>query len=958
MPTPSVSYMGEYPKVTYDGATMLYGSYTDADVTKVAQAIKQRMDTRPAGTRYLRFFGITEYLKLMSKNVIFLDDGVESLKDLFSALFKKMAEIGCPLDGVVLDIEYISMSSYYLSRNSTGTLDCYAKNKEIFAQIVKNPQYKKRIRPLLVEYGFPFWPNPEGNKSEIFSMYYDNKGADKNTLAQNIWNTVVRIHQNNYINEMCYEPLKAAYPDASLSDYQSSDGKAWLKIAGVGDDGVALTGGNSMKVGDTSTHSYYYTRPSANDFKNHKKVAGLNDAYFAPEPFTGLMYDINFTRYLYDSTDTKKISPWVANYNYIYTGDERASTGNTPYYTDLIYHLGMFNPQPFLHYGTKNNDDPASLENWDKISYILNDIITELNNLAGFADRKPISMPINWNSEYVLTGMYCNGRNLWRITPNTSAVNRNNFLVSKSDPTFSVNGQTITFPGGKILPEAVIKDNKGNEIGSVGYWVETKAGVTPVVTCDADRFAKYPSYLENFDSYANGTLTPEQMKEDYAWESKIGSGSSAKVENKALALTGDVRFRNIDAPGKITAGDSYAEQQTWEMTVTIPSGLSADAEIILLQYEGKGGAVDGGIKIKDGKLFYSDTSSESVEYQELTKLNPGTYTVRRVMNFSDSEHFTYDIYLLDSSGKEITNSNNIAASAFTSITSINFSTKKANKAVTVDNYKLYPSGLATDFELYDATTGKNILGDENDQARSSSTAYRLSWLNGTKVNKTVTVVAAIYEGGSLKAEKAVKTLTLKPGCDGIDTGVVEVKAGQSIHVYLKNGAHQDVTYSDPGATESGSKPEATESGNKATSATKATGSGSAATKATKVTAATTSKVTKVPTRASRATKATTPGQTVSAGETLSPDATAETVFFEETLTPEETLAPTEAVDTPKDETEGDNTLLFIVIAAVAVLAVAGGLTAILLKKKKPAAPTEAPTEELEEIDELNDDPEA
>ncbi|MBQ7329756.1 MAG: hypothetical protein IJX01_07625, partial [Oscillospiraceae bacterium] len=70
-----------------------------------------------------------------------------------------------------------------------------------------------------------------------------------------------------------------------------------------------------------------------------------------------------------------------------------------------------------------------------------------------------------------------------------------------------------------------------------------------------------------------------------------------------------------------------------------------------------------------------------------------------------------------------------------------------------------------------------------------------------------------------------------------------------------------------------------------------------------------------------------------------------------------TLAPTESTDVPTGETK-DNTVLIIVIAAVAVLAVAGGVTFFLLKKKKPAAPTEAPADEPEEIEELNDDPEA
>ena len=75
--------------------------------------------------------------------------------------------------------------------------------------------------------------------------------------------------------------------------------------------------------------------------------------------------------------------------------------------------------------------------------------------------------------------------------------------------------------------------------------------------------------------------------------------------------------------------------------------------------------------------------------------------------------------------------------------------------------------------------------------------------------------------------------------------------------------------------------------------------------------------------------------------------------------PDATEAPTESTDVPTGDTKDkDNTVLIIVIAAVAVLAVAGGVTFFLLKKKKPAVPAEAPADEPEEIEELNDDPEA
>ena len=953
--TTNFTNIGEYAILSLGDAKIQFGSYTDADVTKLANAMKERLEARPAGKRYWHLFGPLRILKLAPENVLFLEHGVEQMEDLTSALLKKMKEIDCPLDGVVIDTECFALGAWYLWGNSGNhSFDWYyKKNKNLYAQIVKNPKYKKLIRPLLEEYGFPFWPADPNNphESEIFTMCPEKKSrdVDRYNRAYSIWNTVMRVHLNRYANQWLYEPLKTYYPDASCSDYQSHDSKSWEKIAGVGDDGVALSGGNSIRVGTASTYSYYFNHPNATEYADNKQYASYNDGVYEQSPFNSLLYEVNFTRHMYNSTETKQVAPWTASY--LYARDGVSRWGSTAYYSELLYHLGMFDPEPFLHYNTKS--EVGGEEGWEKTGQTMNAVMAALTEVAGFSDRKPIEMPQYWNAEYVVSGMYANGRNIWRITPNTDEVSLKAFKIKDSDPTFSVKGQTITFPKGKILKDATIPN-----VGSTGYWVETPANVTPVMTSDADRYAKYPSFLENFDSYANGPLTAEKLNPAYAWE----FSGSASIANKALALTGDARLQNVDVPAKITAGDSYAKEQTWEMTFTLPSGLSSNAEIYLLKYAGDSAknGTDGGIMIKGGKLYFSESRDGIVSYQALTDIKPGTYTVKRVMNFGNSNNFTYDLYLLDSKGKEITNTKNISTPSFTAIQSISFSTKSADKAVAVDNYKLYPSGLATDFELYDAAVGRNLIGEEADEARNRSTAYRMSWLNATGSATTKTVVAAYYEGGNLKSEKAVKTLTMKPGYDGVETGVVEVKAGQSVHVYLKDGTHQDVTYTEPGATESGNKTEPTKENNTNNNATKATTSGSKATTATKDPLTKPTRATKTPTRASRATKATQPGQTLAPGETLAPEETlapGETLAPDETLAPGETLAPTESTDVPTGETK-DNTVLIIVIAAVAVLAVAGGVTFFLLKKKKPAAPTEAPADEPEEIEELNDDPEA
>lgn len=796
--TSTFSVVDGKAKITYKKKPVVYGEYTDADVTAFAQVMKEKMESRPEGMRYWHLWAPGKVLRINPENVMFLDTGVEQMKDLVTAILKKLSEINCPLDGLVLDTEYIGLSSYYIYNGTSYQPNNYKKNPNVYADIVNDPRYATEIRPLLEQRGFPFWPNPSGIASEIYSICNKNKGEEYD-LARSIWDTVSRIHLNNYANKWCYEPLKTYYPNASLSDYQSQDNKPWFRLYESEADGVPESGGSSLKVGTASSHSYYFVRPGETFFEKNKQYASYNDAVFEASAFNNFLTDVNFTRQMYSST--KQIAPWITSY--MYGGQTDSSAAYTPYYTELLYHLGMFDPEPFLAYVYVNSySDNGETGNYQSKKYLaiqknLEDILAALSQVAGFSDRKPIELPQYWNAEYVVSGMYANGRNIWRVTPNTDEISLDAFKVEGADPTFSVKGQTISFPGGKILAEATI-----SEVGSCGFWVETAKDVTPIMTSDENRYAAYPSFLENFDSYENGELSARKMRESYAWATRTQNDDTAEVvdfgDSKALALTGDASFENITIPAKITAGDSSAEEQAWQITFTIPEGLSPEAEIFLLKYSGEGTKMyDNGITIRDGKLYYGQIVEDTyVEDKELTKIKPGTYTLKRVMNFSDPDYFTYDVYLLSSEGKEISRVQNVPCPTFDAIKSIQFFTKDADQAVLFDDYSLYASGLTTDFALFDATTGRNV--DDGEKPRETGMAYRLSWLNATDAEKKLEVVAAIYEGDTLKEEKTLKTLTMKPGCDAIDTGVVEAEAGQSVKIYLKGDVQSFENNTTPG----------------------------------------------------------------------------------------------------------------------------------------------------------------
>ena len=88
--TTNLTYIGD---MAYLDGTMLYGNYTDEDVTTLAQKVKKEMDKRPEGMRYWQIFGVAKFMKLLAEDVVYLDDSVDQLKEMFSAVLKKMKEI-------------------------------------------------------------------------------------------------------------------------------------------------------------------------------------------------------------------------------------------------------------------------------------------------------------------------------------------------------------------------------------------------------------------------------------------------------------------------------------------------------------------------------------------------------------------------------------------------------------------------------------------------------------------------------------------------------------------------------------------------------------------------------------------------------------------------------------------------------------------------------------------------
>ena len=753
----------------------LYGNTTDPKV--IAQRMKADFDNRPDGARYINLNSLTDTFKATVEDVVYFDRGVTLVKSWLTDFLQEYYAIGGKLDGIAIDLEYNLAYSFYIEDKQYGDAAAdSAHNKQIYNQIVANPHYATRVRPKLVDRGFEFYTNPDPSKypyrSEIWNMY--RYSGDAYAKDRSIWDDMIEEVLAEYINEAVLDPLLQYYPDAIVSDYHESDQYSWLK--GVDDNGD-VAGNNAIKVGNASNYNVYACRPGSNFFKyitdsttglkkrtQYITPPSFNDAVYEDSPFGATMWDVNLHKRMLASTDTGNLTSWLAPYNY---GEPLNNYKNTPYYSETVFHVGLANPQPFLGFIIQNS---MSNETDNKLLTVVDELMAELTRVAGASDRRPIRTPISWNGSYVLSGMYAGGRNIWRITPDTTVVSLEDFKVEGQVPTFSVDGQTITFPRGRI-----IEDGEISQVGTCGYWVETPADVQPVITSTADRYQNNPSFQETFENYNAGAFTSTTAFPHTYWTVSGNAVVETVNGNNALALSGSTTLTNAVVPKNITAGDEYAKQQAWEVTFTLPDSGSYGTVNLF-------GITDSdGLRINNNKVYYY--SNYGIYYgNTIANLEKGgTYTAKRVLDFTGSTYYN-SFYIYDATGKLIGSAENKKMKSVTlPVSQISFATSSAIDPVRVDDYKLYPLGVNTVFELFEAKYGRELKNIS--AAQTANTAYRLSWMNASDKAQTVCV---------LKNGAVIDTVVMAPGMDGVVTGVVEASEDAPVTLTLSTVAETTV----------------------------------------------------------------------------------------------------------------------------------------------------------------------
>ena len=747
----------------------------------VAKGLYEMFEDYPDGTRYISFSALHKAIHEWAE-ICFAEGIADRVAEWLDAFLKEYKRLGGKLDGLNIDIEYTNIYPFYINSNFAK------KDPMVYSKIEQMPAYQEKIRPMLVERGFKFYDKVTELTPEIYAIH-PNSGSQYAT-SRSIWSTVMRNYIASVVEEAC-APLFTYYPEAMLSDYRSKDVLPWVGVF-ADDGGYESGGGIRNATGNAGNEMFYSVRPGTGFFKDgnqrvYSVMPGSADALYDNTLFERLQYDVNVAKTSYLASSNKRIN-WVTAHQYYHE-----EYSYTPYYTESMFHFGLLNPEVFLGYIIEQDcktDGARDAEKLDKAMHTADDIMEELTRVAGYSDRKPIAVASDWNHGFILSGMYANGRNIWRITPDDNKVSLENFKTNAADPTFVVGDETVTFPGGKIIADGNISD-----VGSYGYWVETAADVMPIITRVDDYYRLNAGFQENYDSFETG------MEYVYAnatpagcWEpKKQGNGGGvivadpADANDKALAIKGVFSVRNVNTPSAIWAADSYAELQGWELTVTLPADFAADAELILLNATNeKKKTNDGGFKVLGNQVFYCQ-ESEYVEMTGVTLIAGVPYTFVREMNFTDAENFTCDYYIYDAEGKVVGSAKKVAIEELVlPVYGIGFRCSNvAGEAVLLDDYRLYPIKVNSDFKLYNADTGMRY--EALDQAQAGNMAYRFAWLNATNEEKSYTVMAAYYDGETKVSEEVVKEIKMAPNTDSVDFGVVENKqSGKTLLIYVKD----------------------------------------------------------------------------------------------------------------------------------------------------------------------------
>ncbi len=291
-----------------------------SSIPDLAEGTKELFDTYPDGARHINFTMVATAAHALG-DVCFLDAVVPLVSGWLDQFLTEYKRIGGKLDGLVIDVEYLDTSYYYIHGNYFG------KDPLIYDKIVKNPIYQEKIRPKLVERGFQFYPNPTEHTPEIYSIH-PNSGSQY-SASRGIWDAVLTEYKNQIITDSC-APVWKYYPDAVVCDYTVRDIKPWIRQMGDHGGLGGHSGGVQATAGNASNENFYNIRPSTSNFftdRNggpaYNNLGTYTEAVYENTPFNRFLYDVNIGKETAMASTNGNVTYWMAH---AYYGEKNGRT--------------------------------------------------------------------------------------------------------------------------------------------------------------------------------------------------------------------------------------------------------------------------------------------------------------------------------------------------------------------------------------------------------------------------------------------------------------------------------------------------------------------------------------------------------------------------------------------------------------------------------------------------------
>lgn len=450
---------------------------------EAAEKMKLFMEGKPEGGRVIMpiMSRLISDPDLDGKNIFdnwfWWEKGINKNIEYLCALLSAYQEIDGPdIDAFVLDYE-IGCDRYNMAWGSIGGSQQVTDTQmeAMLANVISDPRYSTDVRPGLAAMGFTFYIGDDHNELYYYGKKPISTSTEEHRTSFYKGLLYAAKRKSDYLNQI-YDAVKTYYPNASFTNYGSANMESnentfeTVPLQNYQAD-IPWSERTATPVGTHAAPVLYGAVPTT---VSNNPPSGYSYSTFKKTPFNGALAVLQKVRDVIIYSENSKIQPWIGNRTWDY--NDNVWFASTEYYKELILHIGLHNAEQMLAF-----NNAAHSEAWAHDDILLSELLKELTEVAGYSNRKCISSTaVDINKRYLLTGMYVNGKNVWRITPdiytpdeNGGHVTKNSFLADSEQLTFRIGNQIVQFPEGSYLYEAE------NEQSSIGYWVVSPAGTSP-----------------------------------------------------------------------------------------------------------------------------------------------------------------------------------------------------------------------------------------------------------------------------------------------------------------------------------------------------------------------------------------------------------------------------------------------------------------------------------------------